>query len=50
MPRSFQPILMVAAAIAVFATTLPAAAQFRKPEDGATDKARKACHESYRKE
>lgn len=33
MPFSFKPVLMVAAAIAALATSLPAAAQFAKPED-----------------
>lgn len=33
MTRSFMPMLMVAAAIACFAVSLPAAAQFAKPED-----------------
>jgi cytochrome c556 len=33
MSRSFMPMLMVAAAVAGIATSLPAAAQFAKPED-----------------
>ncbi|MEP6739886.1 MAG: cytochrome c [Caldimonas sp.] len=33
MSRSFMPMLMVAAAVAGFATSLPVAAQFAKPED-----------------
>lgn len=33
MSSSFKPVLMVAAALAALATTLPAAAQFAKPED-----------------
>ncbi|MEO8524812.1 MAG: cytochrome c [Caldimonas sp.] len=33
MTRSFMPVLMVAAGLATFAVSLPAAAQFAKPED-----------------
>lgn len=33
MTRSFVPVLMVAAGLASFAVSLPAAAQFAKPED-----------------
>jgi cytochrome c556 len=33
MTRSFMPALMVAAGLATFAVSLPAAAQFAKPED-----------------
>ena len=33
MTRSFMPVLMVAAGLAAFAASLPAAAQFAKPED-----------------
>lgn len=33
MTRSFVPVLMVAAGLATFAVSLPAAAQFAKPED-----------------
>ncbi len=33
MSQSFKPVPMVAAAVAAFVTSLPAAAQFAKPED-----------------
>jgi cytochrome c556 len=33
MTRSFMPVLMVAAGLVTFAVSLPAAAQFAKPED-----------------
>ena len=33
MTQSFMPVLMVAAGLAAFAASLPAAAQFAKPED-----------------
>ncbi|MDQ2734214.1 MAG: cytochrome c [Pseudomonadota bacterium] len=33
MTRSFMPMLMVAAGLAAFAVSIPAAAQFAKPED-----------------